>query len=138
MLPIILFNIPAVNWSTIQGVMLATLSRKGANRLAILPCNLSVTFFIIQGIAFSIFKIAGTLAICAACAAFFAIAGFIVSSSTRPYSDLYKFFKPVFNFGAISSKVDVIILADIPVAVFAKSLDVLLKIFNLSFGTAAL
>ena len=135
-LPIILFITPDVNWSAIQGVKFDTFCRNGANKLAIFPSNLSVTFFIAQGIKFSIPLIEGTFATWAACAAFFANAGSKVSSKTLLYSDLYNWCNPSFNFGAILSNVDVTILEDILVAVAAKSLDASLKILNFCWDVA--
>ena len=88
MLPIILFIIPALNWSPIQSLKFSTLSNNGANKSDMLLSNLSVTFFIIQGIAFSIFKIEGAFAFCAKLATFFASAMSPVSARTAPYLSL--------------------------------------------------
>ena len=46
-----------------QGVKLETFDKNGASKLAIFPSNLSVTFFIAQGIKLSIPLIDGTFAI---------------------------------------------------------------------------
>ena len=135
-LPIILFKIPDVNWSAMQGVKLETFDKNGASKLAIFPSNLSVTFFIAQGIKLSIPLIDGTFAIWAACAAFLAKAGSKVSSKTLLYSDLYSLCNPSFNFGAIPSNVDVTIADDILVAEAAISFDASLSILNFCWEVA--